>query len=510
MNHRMGVRALTGPASGHLASDVGAGIVVALVALPLCLGIALASGAPASAGLVSGAIGGLVLSWAGGTSLLVSGPAAGLTVVVLAAVVELGFPAVLTATALAGLMQLGLGALRAGRLTALVPSSVVTGMLAAIGVLLVLQQTPPLLGAAVEGHPHGPALLLLPFRALVGATPGPALVGASALAVLWVWDRAALRPLRRAIPGPLVAVVTGVLVAELLSRLSPSLGLPDGARVALPDAGGPLALFTAPDPAALLRPGVWKAALTIAAIASLETLLSMEATDRIDPLRRRSDGDRELLGQGLGNLVAGLVGGLPITGVVARSAANVEAGGRTPRSAFVHGLVLVGAVLLFPGLIERIPLAALAAILVHTGLRLADPRRFVAAWHLGRAYFLPLALTVVLVVVTDLLVGVACGFVLSAFAALATNARYGYELRVEGYSHRVELASTLCFVHKPHLYAALQAVPPGAELTVDGTHTRVIDPDLLELLHEFERTARDRGIRYQLVGIPEPPVRSAH
>lgn len=491
-------------------ADIGAGIVVALIALPLCLGIALASGAPLSAGLVSGVIGGLVLSWAGGTSLLVSGPAAGLTVVVFAAVTELGFPAVLTATALAGLMQLALGLARAGRLTSIVPSSVVTGMLASIGVLLVLQQFPPLLGATLTEHPEGPARLLLPFHALVGARLGPALVGFSALYVLWLWDRKALRPLRRAAPGPLVAVVTGSVVASLLPWIDPALALSPESRVQLPDTGNPLALFTWPDPAALLRPGVWKAALTIAAIASLETLLSMEATDRIDPLRRRSDGNRELLGQGLGNLLAGLVGGLPITGVVARSAANVEAGGLHRTSAFVHGVVLVLAILVAPGLIEQIPLAALAAILVHTGLRLADPQRFVAAWQLGRTYSLPLFATVIMVVFSDLLAGVAVGFALSAMAALATNARYGYELRVDGYSHRVELASTLCFVHKPHLYAALQAVPPGAELTVDGTQTRVIDPDLLELLHEFETEARHRGIRYHLVGIPDPPCHSAH
>ena len=510
MIHRIGARWAAGPAPSDRAADLGAGVVVALVALPLCLGIALASGAPLAAGLVSGAIGGLVISWAGGTSLLVSGPAAGLTVVVLAAVLELGFPAVLTATALAGVVQLGLGIAKAGRLTSLVPSSVVTGMLAAIGLLLVLQQTPVLLGAALDGHPHGPALLLLPFRALAAATPGPALVGLTAWGVLWLWDRPALRPLRRTVPGPLVAVVVGSAVASLLPWLAPSMALPADARVVLPDAGGPLGLLTRPDPSALLHPGVWKVALTLAAIASLETLLSMEATDRIDPLRRRSDGDRELLGQGLGNLLAGLLGGLPITGVIARSAANVEAGGRTWRAAFVHGVVLVVAVLAAPGLIERIPLAALAAILVHTGLRLAEPRRFVAAWHLGRAYFVPLACTVAAVVLTDLLIGVACGFVLSAFAALATNARYGYELRVDGYSHRVELASTLCFVHKPHLYAALQAIPPGAELTVDASQTRVIDPDLVELLHEFEGTARDKGIRYRLVNVPEQRMHSAH
>lgn len=504
-------RAAPAPTRGAWARDLPAGLVVALVALPLCLGIALASGAPLMAGLITGAIGGLVVSWAGGTHLLVSGPAAGLTVIVLAAVGDLGFPGLLAATTLAGLLQLGLGALRAGRLAAFVPSAVVTGMLAAIGLLLVLQQSPHLLGAALDARVHGLALLSLPWRAAAGATAGPALIGLSALAALAAWQLPAVAPLARRVPGPLAAVLVGVALAEALPHLAPALALGPASRVALPDvSAGPLALLTAPDLGALGSAATWQVAVTLAVVASLETLLSLQATDRLDPWKRRSDADRELLGQGLGNTLAGLVGGLPMTGVIVRSAANVDAGGRTWRSAFVHGVLLVAAVLAVPHLLERIPLAALAAILVHTGFKLAHPRQLAEALRAGRSYAIPFVATIALVVLTDLLVGVLAGVAVSALMALAANARHGLEVEASSGSHRVRLARAVCFVHKPSLEAALEAVPPGADLTVDGTATRAIDPDVLEILTEFDATARERGIRYRLLGVHRARVPAAH
>jgi MFS superfamily sulfate permease-like transporter len=410
--------------STPLGADLGAGVVVTLVAIPLCLGIALASGAPLMSGLITGIIGGLVVSWLGGTSLLVSGPAAGLAAIVLAAIVELGsFEALLAATAVAGVLQVLLGLVKAGRLAPLVPSSVVSGMLAAIGVLLLLQQVPYALGTRPDGHAHGLGLLLVPVKALPEALLGAAIVGVASLAVLVAWEQKRLAPLRRLVPGPLAAVLVGTGLAAAFSAF-PALAVPADAFVNLPDLSAGLATVThLPDFSVLAGPTAWRVAFTLAIVASLETLLSMEATDRLDPLKRRSDGNRELLGQGVGNLLAGLVGGLPMTGVIVRSAANLEAGGRTWRSAFVHGLLLAVAVVAVPFLLEHIPLAALAAVLLHTGFKLASPKRFAEALRIGPAYAIPLFGTVIGVVATDLLIGVAIGLVLAAAVALWSNGR---------------------------------------------------------------------------------------
>lgn len=394
-------------------ADLRAGLVVALVALPLCLGISLASGAPLAAGLITGIVGGLVVSRLGGTALLVSGPAAGLAAIVLAAIHELGaFDLFLVAVVLSGAMQVAFSYLKGGRLVHYVPNGVVVGMLAAIGLLLILQQTPTLLGVKPDPA-HGFAMLLLPFQAMGELVVGPTLIGLVTLATLVFWPKSK-------VPGALGAVVVGC-VAALLIGLSP-LGLADQHYVHLPHAdGGILSMFAFPDPAGLTMPSVWRVAVTLAAVASLETLLSMEATDKLDPLERTSDGDQELFGQGIGNMVAGLVGGLPMTGVIVRSSANVDAGGRTSNSAFAHGIILAVAVFALPALLETIPLPALAAVLVFTGFRLAHPNRFLEMRTLGWNYGVPLVVTVVGVLATDLLIGVLLGLASSGLLALARN-----------------------------------------------------------------------------------------
>lgn len=481
-------------------ADLAAGVVVSLVALPLCLGIALASGAPLVAGLITGVVGGVVVALVGRTPLLVSGPAAGLAAINLAAIDELGsFAALAAATVVAGILQLGLGAVRAGRLAWLVPSSVVTGMLAAIGVLIALQQLPYALGAP-PFRAHGAELLLAPVHALSGLTAGPLAAAAITLAVLVGWERVPPR-WRKVLPGPLVAVPAGTVAAEVLA-IGPAF------RVDLPELGA--GLLTTPDWSALASPAGWRVAGTLAVVASLETLLSLEATDRLDPERRRSDGDRELRAQGLGNTVAGLLGGLPMTGVIVRSAANVAAGGRTWRSAFTHGVLLAVAVALAPALLERVPLAALAAILVHTGWKLAHPVRFRSAVRMGWGQAVPMVATVVAVVATDLLVGVAIGLLVSMLAALVTTARHGVAVREAAGAVLVELGETVSFVHKPRLTAVLDGVGADAEVTVDATRTRAFDPDVIELLHHFATTAAERGVRCRLVGVPAPAAAVAH
>jgi MFS superfamily sulfate permease-like transporter len=402
-------QSVEGTAPSTWREEIAAGLVVCLVALPLCLGIALASGAPLVAGLVTGVLGGLVVSWLGGTHLLVSGPAAGLAAIVLAAIGELGsYEALLPAVVLGGVLQVVLGAAKAGRLARFVPAPVVTGMLAAIGVLLILQQIPHALGARPE-KAHGYEVLLLPVKAVGDLAWGPALVSAVALGVLLAFDRPALAKVKKVLPGPLAAVLAGTVVAEAIAFL-PALALGPELRVALPKLTDGLAgVLPRPDWSVLGDVTLWRVALTLGIVASLETLLSLEATDQLDPLKRRSDANRELLAQGVGNALAGLAGGLPMTGVIVRSAANVDAGGRTWRSAFVHGVFLLLAVLALPDLLSHVPLAALAAVLLHTGWKLAHPKHWRAAFAIGRNHLVPLATTVVGVVVTDLLMGVIAG-----------------------------------------------------------------------------------------------------
>ncbi|MEZ4238251.1 MAG: SulP family inorganic anion transporter [Myxococcota bacterium] len=382
-------RADQAPSGSTWAADLRASVVVWLVALPLCLGIALASGAPLVAGLISGIVGGLVISWLGGSALLVERPAAASRPSWSRLSRRLGSfsAALLAATAVAGVMQAGLGFLRAGRFAALVPSSVVTGMLAGIGVLLMLQQLPHAVG--VDGPDlHGIELLLIPIHVLPHALAGPTLVALSALGVLLLWERPFMRPVKAWLPGPLVAVAAGVGLSELLTLAAPGIAIAPEHRVNLPDIGWSTlgSVFTTPDWSALASGATWRIAATLAIVASLETLLSMQATDRMDPLKRTSNPHRELVGQGIGNTIAGLVGGLPITGVIVRSAANVDAGGRTRLSAFAHGVLLVVTVVSVPFVLERIPLAALAAVLLFTGFKLAHPSRFRAAFGIGRTY----------------------------------------------------------------------------------------------------------------------------
>lgn len=496
----------------HRAADLSAGLVVCLVALPLCLGIALASGAPLFAGLVTGIVGGIVVSWLGGSALLVSGPAAGLAAIVLAAITELGaFETFLTACALAGVLQIVMGLARWGKLGALFPSPVVTGMLAAIGVLLLLQQFPNAVGAQLPKGTKGVGLFLLPVRALPQAVAGVTLVGAVSLSVLLLWDRPALAKLRARLPGPLAAVTAGTLLAEGL-RFVPSLALPTTARVDLPDMSAGLGtLLRTPDLAAVGNVDVWRVAVTLAIVASLETLLSMHATDRMDPLKRTSDADRELLGQGVGNLLSGLLGGIPMTGVIVRSAANVNAGGRTRLAGFVHGVLLAVAVFALPGLLERIPLAALAAVLLHTGWKLAHPSRFVEAARIGRAYALPMVVTVLAVVATDLLVGVFLGLATAAVPALLDRGRHGLRVdRAESATPRVLLPASVSFVHKPRLQAALAGFPEGARVTIDGSGTTRFDHDVLEWLNGLHGNPAPRGHTFELIAVPAPAHASGH
>jgi MFS superfamily sulfate permease-like transporter len=505
--------------------DLPAGLVVFLVAVPLCLGIALASGAPLVAGLVSGVIGGLVVSLLSGSQLMVSGPAAGLTAIVIAAIGQLGsFEAFLVSVVLAGVLQLGLAALRAGIIGYFFPSSVIKGMLAAIGLILILKQLPHAVGYDVNAmgdEAFRESQAGNTFTSLVAAaralTLGPTLLGALSLVLLVLLDHPAVKRRARLLPGPLIIVVLGVLANELAVAVAPALTIDASHRVQLPQASSFaewLGLISTPDWSALGRADTWRIALTIALVASLETLLSLEATDKIDPYKREAPPNRELFAQGVGNTLCGLIGGLPITGVIVRSSVNIDAGARTRASAFFHGVLLLVAVLAFPGLLNRIPLASLAAILLFTGYKLAHPRLFRTAYRLGWSQFLPFVATVVAIVLTDLLVGIGVGLAVGAFFVLKNNYEHPFHRTTE-HSHeanvlRLTLSEETSFLNKASIVSTLNALPPGTAVEVDGTRARYIDYDVLEILNDFRETARLRNIRLRLLGIPEVATTPHH
>lgn len=509
--------------AGTWPTDIRAGLVVFLVALPLCLGIALASGAPLFSGIITGVVGGVIVSRLSGSQLLVSGPAAGLTAIVAAAIIQLGsFSTFLVAVVIAGVMQLGLAALRAGVIAHLFPSSVIKGMLSAIGLTLILKQVPYALGAPIapavgavargsgvdtEGGWTLEAILGVP----TGIHAGAVIVALVALALLVLWDHPKLARAKKLLPAPLAVVIIGVVANLLFAAAQPGLVIPAESLVSLPTGGDWRAMLTMPDWSQLARPEIYMVAATLAFVASLETLLSLEATDKLDPLRRISPGNRELMAQGVGNIMSGLAGGLPMTGVIVRSAVNIDAGGRTWRSAFVHGLVLLAAVAAVPTLLNLIPLAALAMILIYTGYKLAHPSIFRNAYATGITYFVPFVATIVAILLTDLLIGIMIGLAVGAFFVLFETYRHAYSYdREESADHhhiRLTLAEEVSFLNKARINAALSEVPEGCVVTVDGSRCRYIDPDVIEILYEGRERAVRRQVTVQFFAIPE---RSRH
>ena len=495
-------------------ADLAAGLVVFLVALPLCLGIALASGAPLASGLISGVIGGLVVSLLSGSQLMVSGPAAGLTAIVAAALTTLGsWEAFLAAVVLAGVLQLGLGAIRAGIIGYFFPSSVIKGMLAAIGIILIMKQLPYALGqtavpAAFSEGEDG--VLFGALRsALAALTPAVLFISVASLVLLAVWDKTRLKKLK-ALPGPLAVVLFATAVNEFLRASGSPLALNPDQLVTLPfSSGGPRELWSVlsfPDWSVLSQKAVYTVAITIALVASLETLLSLEATDKLDPYKREAPANRELLAQGVGNILAGLIGGLPLTGVIVRSSANIDAGGRTRWSAFSHGVYLLVAVATIPALLNRIPLAALAAILLYTGYKLAHPRQLRTAWRIGLDHFIPFTVTIVAILATDLLIGIMIGLAAGIFFVLRANFQMAYHLQEENFHYskslRLVLAEETSFLNKASIVNTLNGIAPGSTVEIDGTRAQYIDYDVLEILHNFTETAKLKNITLTLVGIP--------
>jgi len=474
--------------------DYVAGLVVFLVALPLCLGIALASNAPLVSGLISGIIGGIVVGFLSGSHTSISGPAAGLAAVVTAQLVTLGsFENFLVAVMIAGLIQIVLGSIRAGLIALVFPSSVIRGLLAAIGVLLIIKQIPHVIGAAPKN--------------IGGYYLGATAIGAFSVVLLLIWDRIGLLK-RLPIPSALVVVATGVVINVAFAATGSAWVIPGTHLVQIPTANSlhELSSFI-PSPAfsALSNPKVYVSGVTIAVIASLETLLNLNAVDKIDTLRRVSPPNRELVAQGIGNFLSGLLGGLPITSVIVRGSVNVSAGAKTRRSAVTHGFLLLAAVALFPSVLNRIPLASLAAILLLTGFKLASPKVVKSIAKEGRRPLVAFAVTVVGIVATDLLMGILIGLVVSVFYVLHNTFRAPLRLFREKHVAqdvlRIELSSQVGFFSRARLEYELNGVPSGGHVLIDARRCDYVDPDVLETLKEFRLTAAPaRGVTASFLG----------
>jgi carbonic anhydrase len=499
-----------------LLKDFTASIVVFLVAMPLCLGIALASGAPLFSGLLAGIIGGIIVGSLSGSHTSVSGPAAGLTAVVAMQIGNLGsFDAFLLAVFVAGILQIGLGIAKAGALSAFFPSSVIKGLLAAIGVILILKQIPHLVGH--DSDPSGEmsynqpdkhntfSELLTLFQGQIHA--GAAVVGLISLVLLVVWYR--VKPLKNTgVPGPLVVVLVGVALQLLFSRLSEMWAIKADHLVQIPIAENITEFATFlqfPDFGQWNNPAIYVAAVTIAIVASLETLLNLEATDKLDKLKRHSPSSRELVAQGAGNTVAGLIGAIPVTSVIVRSSVNVNSGAQSKLSTIFHGFLLLTFVSFFPSYLNMIPLSCLAAILIVTGFNLASPKLFMQMWREGRYQFAPFIITVGAIVFTDLLIGILIGLGVSVLFILNSNLRRPIrrivETHIDGDIVHVELANQVSFLNRASLDKVFREAPRGTNFLIDASDSDYIDPDILALVREFkDQVGPARGIRVSLRG----------
>lgn len=500
----------------NLRYDLPAGVVVFLVAVPLCLGIALASGAPLSSGLIAGIIGGLIIPLISRSPLGVSGPAAGLAVIVFEAIGEVGFQAFLMVVVLGGLFQIALGFLRAGIIGYYFPSSVITGMLSGIGIIIALKQIPHLVGydADWEGdlafvEPGGGTT----FSTLVGMLGafhvGAMLIGAICLGILILWELPMLKRLKffQWLPGPLMAVLAGVVINQAFEVYAAELALHDKHLVSLPVLESLNQLpefFSLPDFSALANPRIYTLALILAVVASLETLLSVEAVDKLDPHKRVTPTNLELIAQGTGNTMSGLIGGLPITQVIVRGSANIQAGGRTRMAAMIHGALLLISTFFFPTLLNMIPLASLAAVLLVVGYKLARPKLFSRMYRAGWYQFVPFVVTIFGLVFTDLLIGVGIGMAVAIFFLLLENYKIDYYLHEEAANSQVQitLAEVVSFLNKANLLKELNRIPPHSNVIIDGSNARYIDHDVLEIIENFQSEAKFKNIHLTLIGLP--------
>ncbi|PTT77812.1 MULTISPECIES: SulP family inorganic anion transporter [unclassified Chryseobacterium] len=499
---------------GGIKENFPSGLVVFLVALPLCLGIALASGAPPLSGIIAGIVGGLVVGSISNSNISVSGPAAGLTAIVLTAITDLGaFELFLCAGIIAGLLQLILGFIRAGSISNYFPNNVIEGMLAAIGIIIILKQIPHALGfdKDYEGHESifDNGLNFGYFTELFGAIqPGAIIITLISVAILITWDKVPALKRIKMLPGALVAVVTGIILNQIFKMTGSSLEIQTQHLVSLPvpqSFDDFKNLVTMPDFNGFTNPKVWIAGATIAIVASIETLLCIEASDRLDVQRRITDTNLELKAQGIGNLISSFIGGLPMTSVVVRSSANANSGATSKLSAIIHGILLLICVLSIPVVLNLIPLATLAAVLIMVGYKLAKPATFKHFWHLGKFQFIPFIATVVAVVATDLLKGVGIGLAISVFYILQGNMKRAYYLSREKLDDadeiKMKLAEEVSFLNKAAIKKTLKNIQPNSKVIIDARETSYIATDVLEMIQDFANIrAKEEDITVELLG----------
>lgn len=504
-----------------LKHDLPAGLSVFLVALPLCLGIALASGAPLYAGLLSGIIGGLVVSLISGSQLAVSGPAAGLTTLVSASIISLGdYKIFLIAVIVAGLFQLILGLLKLGAIANYFPSSVIKGMLAAIGIILISKQIPLALGYDQPDFWTSGFLNLFSTEHFLGnlngfnhhITRGAILISVLSLIMLLLLQLPQAKKLK-VIPAPLLVVVVGIITNILFTNAVSDFSLRQTQLVNIPS--NIFASISFPDFTKLFSTTeIWKDGIIIGLLATLETLLCIEAIDKLDKSNRITPVNRELIAQGIGNMICGLLGAIPMTAVVVRGAANVDAGARTKLSAFTHGLFLLLAVLLVPFLLNKIPYASLSAILLITGYNLTKPKLYRNMWSLGWKQFIPFSLTIIVILATDLLIGVSIGLLISIYFIVRNNFKAEYKITEKFHegidTFYIKLNSNVTFLNKVKLRKALDEVPEYSVLTVDGSECNFIDYDILEIISEYENKAHEKHIELHLKGIEKVNVTAVH
>lgn len=500
--------------SGGIKENLPSGLVVFLVALPLCLGIALASGAPPLSGIISGIVGGIVIGTISNSNISVSGPAAGLTAIVLKAITDLGaFELFLCAGMIAGIIQLILGFVRAGSISNYFPNNVIEGMLAAIGIIIILKQIPHAVGfdKEYEGNEtlFDNGINLKYFEEASHAIhPGALIITIVSIAILLIWDKVPALKKLKMLPGALAAVVAGIVMNELFKFLGSSLAVESQHLVSLPvpqSLEDFKNLITFPDLGGFTNYQVWVAGATIAIVASIETLLCIEASDRLDMQKRITDTNLELKAQGIGNLVSSLIGGLPMTSVVVRSSANANAGATSKISTIIHGLLLLICVLTIPVILNKIPLATLAAVLILIGYKLAKPATFKHFWTLGKFQFIPFLATVVAVVFTDLLKGVGIGLAISIFYILQGNMKRAYYLSKEKLDNADEitmkLAEEVSFLNKAAIKKTLKNIKPNSKITFDARETAYIATDILEMIQEFANVrAIEDDIEVELLG----------
>lgn len=497
-----------------LKSDLPASIVVFFVALPLCLGIALASGAPLFSGLIAGIIGGIVVGALSGSKIGVSGPAAGLAAIVFAAIATLGYKNFLVAVVIAGIIQILFGVLKLGIIGYYFPSSVIKGMLTGIGIIIILKQIPYFVGYV---PPKGEGTFTAIYNSILDISVANVTIAIIGLLILLLWQEVLIKKHKvfSLIQGPLVAVIVGIIFYVIFKDNS-TLAIQGKNLVSVPipeDAASFLAQFSFPNFSAITNPKVWIVAFTIALVASLETLLCVEATDKLDPEKNVTPTNRELFAQGTGNIISGLIGGLPITQVIVRSSANIQSGGRSKMSAIVHGFFLLISVILIPRLLNMIPLSVLAAILLIVGYKLAKPGLFKKMYDLGWKQFIPFTVTVLGIIFIDLLWGIGLGLLVGIIVILLKSYQNSHFLHIEDKSNgkhkiKMELAEEVTFFNKGAILKELDSLPRDTYLEFDVTKTRYLDHDIVEILEDFAFKAKERNIDIKLIskrGVVENP-----